>query len=55
MVEVKNCYWRNLKLLKDAEVQYLQPHKSKSLSIAKEQNLDGDGLINLASSMAVST
>ena len=30
--------------------ELLQPRKSKSLSIAKEQNLDGDGLINLAGS-----
>ena len=48
--EVKELLSENFEALKDAEVQYLQSHKNNSLSVAKEQNVDGVGLINLAGS-----
>ena len=47
---MKELLSENFEALKDVEVQYLQSHKNNSLSVAKEQNLDGVGLINLAGS-----
>ena len=47
---MKELLSENFGALKDADVQSLQSHRNNSLSVAKEQNLDGVGLINLAGS-----
>ena len=48
--EVKDLLKANFSDLAPINFQYLQPHKNNGLTVAKDQELDGIGIINLAKS-----